>query len=271
MEVLDQPGSTRDGKSVETVLSEGYSFDLGGYISEGFKLFGRDAGPYIGFFFLSMIITIVLSYIPFLGSLAGLFVNPALAAGWYIYVRNRELNVEPMFGNFFDGFKSPGWIQLVLANLITGIFAGLVAMVVLVPAVMILGLDIFSDLMALQNTTDPEEMRDIMLAVFTGKLLLVILLAILAASLIWVLYILAPMFILFRGMGFWDAMESSRKIVSKNYIQFLLLLIVMGVLMFIGTMLCCLGLIVALPVFYLTMFAAFKNIMGIGEAEETEI
>ena len=265
MEVLDQPTDGREGKSVETVLNEGYSFDLGAYISEGFKLFGKDAGPYIGFFFISIIISAILGNIPFIGLLAGLFVNPALAGGWYIYARNRAINHEPQFGNFFDGFKSPGWIQLVLANLVTGIFTGLAAAIVLVPAVIILGFDLFSELAGLADTSDPEELRDILIAIFTGKLLLVMLLSVVVGSLISVLYVLAPMFILYRGMTFWDAMESSRKIVSKNYIQFLMFFLVLIVIIGVGIMLCCLGLIVALPVIYLSVFAAYKHIMGVGE------
>lgn len=265
MEVLDQPTEGREGKSVETVLAEGYSFDLGAYISEGFKLFGKDAGPYIGFFFVSIIISAILGNVPFIGPIAGLLVNPALAGGWYIYARYRAINQEPQFGNFFDGFKSPGWIQLVLANLVTGIFTGLAAALVLVPAIFILGLDLFADLASLAEVTDPSEVQEIFFAVFTGKLLLVILLTILISSLITVLYILAPMFVLYRGMTFWDAMESSRKVVSKNYLQFLMLLLVLLVLIIVGFMLCCVGLMVAMPVMYLSLFAAFKHIMGVGE------
>jgi len=75
-----------------------------------------------------------------------------------------------------------------------------------------------------------------------------------------------PLFIIFRGMSFWEAMEASRKVVSKNYIQVLLFLIVLGILLVVGAMICLVGLLVAVPIYFLAVYSAFEDIMGTGES-----
>ncbi len=80
-----------------------------------------------------------------------------------------------------------------------------------------------------------------------------------------VLYIYAPMFVVFRGMQFWDAMEASRKVVSKRYIQTILFLIVLGIMVGISFLLCCLPVLAGIPIMYLAIYSAFEDIMGTGD------
>jgi uncharacterized membrane protein len=46
------------------------------------------------------------------------------------------------------------------------------------------------------------------------------------------------------------------------------LLLILVVLMMIGAMMCLVGLLVMVPVYYLTLFAAFEDIMGSGEVDQ---
>lgn len=269
MEVLDQQNEGGSGKSLESVLSEGYQFKMGDYISAAFKQFGNDAGSYIGFTILYFIISGVVGAIPFLGTIAGLIVNPPLIAGIFIFARLHKKGKSKSFNNFFDGFKGQ-WIQLVLQNFITSIIVGLAVMLVIAPFFFTTMLEIFTNVGNLDSMNDPEEMQAFVLGLLTGKIIFGFLLAMLIGAAIAVLYVLAPMFILFRGMGFWDAMEASRKVVTKNYMQFFVMMIVLMFIGIFGVLLCCVGLLVAIPVIYLAMYNAFEDIMGTGEIQSTD-
>lgn len=266
MEVIDQLNTGNNGKPLETVLAEGYEFKLGEYVGEGFRMFGADAGIYIAFTILYFLISTVAGSIPFIGPIASIFINPALIAGWYLYARNQKKGFTRSFGNFFDGFKIQ-WIQLVLQNFITGIFIAIAAMIVILPFFLSTVIELVSNFSDIENMQDPEQVQALLVGLITGKFILGILLAALLAAAIGVLYCLAPMFILFRGMGFWEAMEASRKVVTKNYIQFLLFMIVLMFIGIAGVLVCCVGLLVAIPVIYLAMYAAFEDIMGSGDQQ----
>ncbi len=265
MEILDQTDAQYPGRSVESVLNSGYTFKMSDYLNKAFKLFGNDAGNYIGFTIVSFVISMVVGMIPIIGSLAGLFLGPALNGGWYIFGQRHLSGQSRSFSNFFDAFKNPPLIQLVIGSLVVSILTVVIMGVVLVPAVLVIGPTFVADIMALQNNTNPDEVAAIVAALFTGKIMLVIILASLLGALIAVLYLFTPMFIIFRGMGFWEAMEASRKIVMKNYVQVLVFLIVLGIIVAVGAMLCGVGLLVAYPLFFLALLVAFDDIMGTGQ------
>lgn len=264
MDVLDQHGGGEAGKSLETVLNDGYQFDLGKYVNEGFKLFGGDAGIYIAYTIVYFIISIVASSIPFVGWVASLFFGPPLLAGWYLYARNHKKGFNKSFGNFFDAFKIQ-WMQLVLQSLISSIFVGLAVSIVILPFFLSMIMDLITHAKDLEHVTDPEDMKELLFSMLTGKVILGIVLAFLVAAMVSVLYVLAPMFIVFRGMGFWEAMEASRKVVTKNYVQFLLFMIILMVIGIVGFIMCCVGLLAAIPVIYLAIYSCFEDIMGSGD------
>jgi len=264
MEVLDQQNEGGNGKSLETVLSEGYHFNMGDYISGAFKQFGNDAGSYIGFTILYFVISMVIGAIPFVGTIAGLIVNPPLLVGIFIFARLHKKGSVRSFNNFFDGFKG-NWIQYALQSFVTGLIVGIAVLIVIAPFFLTTILELVGSAGQLQNMREPDEMQAFLLTMMTGKIVLGVLLAALVGSAIAVLYVFAPMFIAFRGMTFWDAMEASRKVVSKNYIQFLIMMIVLMIIGFVGVLLCCVGLLVAMPVIYLAIYLAFEEIMGSGD------
>lgn len=74
-------------------------------------------------------------------------------------------------------------------------------------------------------------------------------------------YTFASCFLLFGSLGIWESMEASRKVVAKNWFNvfgFCLLLF----LVLIGGILCFgVGILVAAPVIYCAVYAAFEDIM----------
>ena len=63
-------------------------------------------------------------------------------------------------------------------------------------------------------------------------------------------------------LEFWDAMETSRKVITKNWWWFLLMGIVAGIIGSMGQILLYVGMIVTMPIQYCIYYAAFEGIMG---------
>jgi hypothetical protein len=78
----------------------------------------------------------------------------------------------------------------------------------------------------------------------------------------------APL-ILFSGTtDFWENMENSRKIITKNWWGMLGLLIVMGLFLFFGVLLTLgLGLFIALPWSSGVIYCAYKDVVGFEQTE----
>ena len=108
-QVLDQnltsSGDTIDyDAKCEKLITDGYEFKFGEYINKGFDIFKKNAGGFIGYLLIVMVIAIVASLIPIVGSLANAIISPALYAGFYI-VGKKIVHDEPYeFKDFFKGF-----------------------------------------------------------------------------------------------------------------------------------------------------------------------
>lgn len=73
-------------------------------------------------------------------------------------------------------------------------------------------------------------------------------------------YVFAQLLIIDKDMDFWDAMETSRKVVTKNWFSiFVLLLAVLGITI-LGVLALGIGLLVALPLGIIISAVAYKDI-----------
>jgi hypothetical protein len=65
-----------------------------------------------------------------------------------------------------------------------------------------------------------------------------------------------------RGMGFWSAMELSRKVVTKHWFLVFAFVLVMGLVAAAGLIACCIGLLVTIPIFWVSLMYAYEDIFG---------
>jgi hypothetical protein len=72
-------------------------------------------------------------------------------------------------------------------------------------------------------------------------------------------------FVLFYTGDFWQAMELSRKVINKNWFGFFALVLVAGFLSGLGVILCFVGIFLTLPIFYLSIYAAYEDVVGTGK------
>ena len=63
-----------------------------------------------------------------------------------------------------------------------------------------------------------------------------------------------------RNIGFWDAMELSRKVVSKHWFLVFAFFLVMGLISACGIIVCCVGILVSLPVGLVALMYAYEDL-----------
>ncbi len=100
-------------------LTSDYTIDLGRWFQYGTAHFGEVVGPAIGFGLIFFLIVVAIAFIPCIGPIAQILVQPPLQAGLTI-VCLAQLKGRPWsFGEFFSGFT--WWGSLVGLNFIVSL------------------------------------------------------------------------------------------------------------------------------------------------------
>ncbi len=244
---------------LESIIEEGYTFELGHYISRGFELFQKGAGNFIGFAFVAGIILVIAGLIPFIGSLlSNLILTPALFVGGYLAAHKLNLGERLEFGTFFKGFDFIG--PLATAALVTNL-------IVLVSMIPIFIVWYSSGLM----TWFSELLVNPMVINETPEFPIWSLVLLAPTVYLSIAYAWAYHFIAFYGMNFWEAMESSRRLISKQWGMFFLFFLVMMLIVVAGFLLFFVGALVAIPVLMCANYAAFAEVTDLLREEAPDI
>ncbi len=198
---------------VNHLLNNGYEFKLEKYISDGFELFKKEYGLFIGFTIIAGLISGISSLIPIAGSLVQAVITAVINLGYFYVARKIKLGEKPEFGDFFKPFNAFGNI------------VGVALVVFLLTVVGILCLII----------------PGIYLAVAWS--------------------FAVPIVYFFSGIGLWDSMEASRRVITKNWWWFLLLGICIVLINLVGAICLLVGLLITIPASHLIMYATFDDIM----------
>lgn len=230
-------------------LAKGYEVKIGDYLSKGFDIFKANAGGYIGYAVLYFLITMFINFIPFINLLASVLISPCLVFGFYLV--SKSISAEktvPPFGEFFRGFDYFGKIVVVT------ILSGIGYLIILLPFIITVGISAFS----LQDA-DPQEIIE----VITGGPLFVTILTVCAFVYLSVSWVFASMLAVFHDMSAWDALETSRKLVTRNWFMVLIFLLLVGIIAMAGVILFVIGLIFTVPLAICYIYAAFEDIAGL--------
>ena len=232
--------------TLKEALQGNYRFNFENYISRGFDITGRFSGGFMGFSFLIFLISIVLGLIPLIGEYVNnLFVFPILSVGYYIVAKNISLNLGFHFDQFFEGFQDFG--NLIIVTLIP-IAISYVIDLVFGYNTNFLGVSFFDNLF----TLDP--------AVILASLSIGILLTSIPIIYLTVAWSFAPHFVVFYKMPAWEAMETSRKLIHKKWFSFFGFMIVQGLIVMLGFLLICIGVLYFAPAAANASYAAFEDI-----------
>ena len=238
---------------LEDVLEEGYNFNIGEYIKEGWEIYKSLFAEYLMFTVAFMLIMIVTGFIPF----ASIFLSAPLTAGFYLVAHRLTTNNFEDFSNFFDGFKFFG--PLVLQTLIIS----LISLAIILPFALSMGLKHYMDLAVLEEM-NPEDFTEIF-GMMKSMFLLIIPIFFIAISLIF-----APFFVLFFKQDFWSGIVFSFKFVLKNWIMVFLFAIVLGLISMAGVFVLFIGLLFVIPLTQTSLYAAFADITRLYDIEKPE-
>ncbi|WP_416666755.1 hypothetical protein [Egbenema bharatensis] len=223
-------------RSIDSLLQDGYSVDIGGYLSRGWELFKRNVGGFIGFAVLLGGINIGFMVLiamvdPAAGdpeqppsAIASLIngistvISIPLQAGFYVVAFKLVKQRPTTFSDFFRGFND--FLQLFLASLVSGIFIILGFLLLIIPGIYLA-----------------------------------------------VAYSFVVPLVIERKMEFWEAMETSRKVITKQWFAFFGLGVLMFFINLAGAIACGLGLLITIPLTYCTYTAAYEAILGMSLAD----
>ncbi|MCB0560970.1 MAG: hypothetical protein H6573_06260 [Lewinellaceae bacterium] len=246
-------------KKLQEILDYGYEFHFGEYISKGFELFQKNAGGFIGFAFVAGLIVMVASLIPFIGSIAsGFFLSPALTVGAYLVANKLDKGERTEFADFFKGFDFIGPLAIATAIMTAIILASLIPMFVAWGMT-----DFFSWLMDAQS--DPFGAGEPPSFPAWSILLMI------PAVYLGVAYGWAIMFIAFYRMSPWEALEMSRKMITRQWLALFLYTMVLSLLAAFGVVLLFVGIFVTYPIMLCSQYAAFADVTRLMEENESDI
>lgn len=209
-----QMGRRLSAAELEAILAKDYKLDPVDCIKEGIEIWKKNIGWYIGYLALVGIISMALSFIPFLGSIASPVIYMPLFAGIYLVVFKILKNQEIVFNDFFKGFHY--FLPLLLSSLVTSVLTVIGFILLIIPGIYLL-----------------------------------------------VAYIFANLIIIDLKIDFWQAMELSRKMVSKNWFSLAFLLLLLAILNAAGFICLIIGLLITVPITMCALAVAYQKIFGI--------
>lgn len=259
---LTPQGVNTTAQDFSHVRTEGYRASPTRYIGDAFGLFGQQAGAYIGYIFVLFFIGLgisLLGIIPLIGQAIGIgynLIQGALIAGFFIFAHNQIEHQQAKFNSFFGAFDRIG--PFIVFQLIVLLIFIVLAAVIVTPFFFT---GLIEEFIGFINTsqTNPEEALYQMQSIFGSMFMMYALIGI-PILVLYTLWFMAPMFIAFNGLGAWEAMEASRKIVSKRFLSFLALFILLFLLNIGGAILLFVGTLVTFPVTQIALYLAYRDV-----------
>jgi hypothetical protein len=233
------PGAGSGGAPVELVLARDFSLDIGYCISRSWELVKRNFWPVVGISLLIMIISGVINQV--LGLASGpvfrrIILQHSVTPGGISIIFGTSLLGSPVYSLLMGGlFKY--YLKLIRAEgpTIADAFSGF----------------------------GPLAGQLILLGLVNGFLTtLAYLLCVLPGIYVSVSWIFALPLVIDRHLPFWDAMELSRKVVSKHWFIVFALLLVVALLSICGAIACCVGIFVTIPIASVAIMYAYEDIFG---------
>jgi hypothetical protein len=223
------------------------------WVAEGFRLYRKTPLLLSAAFAMLFGVVMALGLIPVVGASLSELASPLMVAGFMAAYRTLDDGNELELPNFLAGAQGPaiplmavGAVQLLGTLLIGKIMLGM-------------GFDPQAVLTAAQSQKDPVEMQAVlnqaMPAMFTGLLLF--------TPLIMATWF-APALILFGGARPATALAVSLKAVARNWAAMLVNGLTLGAMLFLAALVpMLLGLLVAMPILFGSLYASYQAIFAV--------
>jgi uncharacterized membrane protein len=223
------------------------------WISSGWQLFIKAPGIWILCMLILLGLSVVLVFVPLIGSLASNLLMPVMMGGIMLGCRSLDEGGTLQVDHLFAGFKEKAGPLVIVGLVMLGATIALLIVTLVVVFVMF-GAAIFQafgDEQALASLVGPQGLLMLALAV----LLFMALIIPLAMA-----YWFAPALIVFHNLDPMSAMKQSFMGCMRNMMPFLLYGIVFLLLGIVALIPVGLGLLVIFPLSYASMYSAYKDI-----------
>ena len=223
----------------EVVLGRDYSLDIGSCITRSWELVKQNLGPMVGINTMVMVVMLVVNQVVGLlsqSAITAIITERRVSAGQIAMIFLASLITTPVYV-----VLTAGLLKYYL-KLIRGERAGIA--------------DAFAGFGSAIGQL-------VLLGLASGFLSLIgYCLCILPGVYLTVSWMFAVPFVIDRKMGFWEAMEFSRKVVTKHWFLMFALQLVCGLLAVCGLVACCIGILVSMPFGTVTLMYAYEDICG---------
>ncbi len=224
------------------------------WISRGFWHFKQNPLAWIIALVVWMVLSVVLSLVPFIGSLVITLASPVILAGLMLGCAAQEHGDDFEISHLFAGFSSSVG-QLVLVGLLYLVgFIAIAFVLAMVSGGVMVGM--LGGMDAMQHA-DPDALQS---AMGVGSVVLFILVAFGLSIPLMMAYWFAPALIAMEGMSALAAMKLSFSGCLRNILPFLLYGVIALVLFVIGAIPVGLGLLIVMPVITASMYTAYRDI-----------
>lgn len=225
------------------------------WIVEGWNLFTRAPGPWIGVTVIWMLISIAVGLFPLLGSIATVVLNQVFLAGLLIGSRalaeGGELKVEHLFAGFRERFGTLAAVGLLylLAMLVAALIAGL-----------LVGFKLIGLFEALIPQIEAAQVDPILalqvVVVFLLAFLIWLVLMVPVIMAIW----FAPALVVFDGLDALAAIKASFSGCLRNMLPFLVYSVILLIPACIATIPVALGWLILGPLVVASIYASYRDI-----------
>lgn len=238
------PAEARDLEAL--ALDDSRSFAIGTCVGRAWDTVRSNLLPCVGATFVVGAASCIASMVPLIGSIVGLLLQGVFYGGLYWFFLKLLRGDAAELGDAFAGFKR-NTKDLVLASVVQGAIVVGVVLVLMIPMIA-LGVGFGA------THKPPETLLYAMI-----PLAVLLLLWVMVVSTMWVFTF--PL-VIDKGLGFWQAMELSRKTVLRRFWAVLGLLLICGLIAVAGILALVVGIFVAMPVCVATIAAAYDELFG---------
>ena len=216
------------------------------WIAEGWDLFKRQPGMWIGIILLFFVIMVVSALIPFVGGLLLSLFGPVFAAGIALGCKALDEGRELEIAHLFGGFRNRTGTLIGIGAIYLG--GSLVVMLVV-------GLMMGVGMGAMMGQSDPEAMQALGMTFVLAMLIMMALLL----PLVMAVWLAAPL-VVFHEEGAVEAMKGSFSGCLKNILPFLAYGVILFLLMIVATVPLGLGWLVLGPVMAASVYTSYRDI-----------
>jgi len=256
-QVLNLGPARADAPPLCTAVVSDQPLNIGLAFSSGWALFKEHMGLMIGAGLIYLLIVIVVALIGTVIPFAQLLVQAPMTGGFIILTLNLSRYGRAEIGDLFMGFKSYGWLLLVI------LVQGAVALVAMLPGLILM---FVGGLWSVITEGPSAELSGANIALLIAGFGLMLVLATIVAT-----FTYFPLFLIAdKRATFGDSFKLSYQAVKNNFWAVLVLCISTSLVVFVSAIPCGLGLIFTTPWLFAVCVRAYEQLFPVNSVMADE-